>query len=100
VLNCCAAASEKSNHLGWLVPELPERDLWDVRLRLLRCPACRALWTLKSTCQGHQDWDEALWRVDSQQAFEDLVRQEEGQMKSRIEALKRTYAENGWEWKW
>jgi hypothetical protein len=100
MLNCCPTALLKSDYFGWLTPESPEVDLWDVRTRLFRCPSCSGLWVLRSVCQGHQDWDQTFTRIASQAAYRALLNEEEEGKKLRIAKLEAVYKANGWDWKW
>lgn len=100
MLTCCPTAREELDHLAWLAPESSRVEFGDVRMRLFRCPSCNALWLWRSTCQGHNDWDQSFTPVESASAFRELVEHEESEKSGRLAKLKALYEANGWEWKW
>lgn len=87
---------------GRLVPEPQSEvlDLWDVKLQLVRCPSCGALWSVKQTCAGHQEWLGDATRVQDLAAFDALVAEEGSAKTERLAELRKLYERMGREWKW
>jgi hypothetical protein len=100
LLNCCPSAGIRSNFQQWLAPETDELNLWDVKLRLYRCPSCSTLWKWRSQNHGQQDWDQQLSQVVDTSEFDLAVIEETKAKDGRQAELKRLYEKNGWEWKW
>lgn len=100
MLDCCSTASSVTNLPDWLHPETDEFNLWDIVLRLYRCPSCGALWVWRSQSHGHQDWDQTFHRIGSSADFDRLLAVEQESKNQRLIALKIKYEQNGWKWKW